>query len=150
MGAFIVEFGYSYIMISIETDDILFSILHENAALKAGISGGIYTLGERPDDSVKEDVVCNCLALTQDVPQSGTSNVNIHVADTLLTIKGKQQYKAARERLRDITKLVIAAIKAARIEGLTLNVYAETIIAEPDIHQHYNNIRVDWNIQITD
>ena len=68
-------------MQSIETDDILFEILNASAELKAALSGGIFVQGERPDNSGKEDVVINNLFLNHEVPQTGTSNVNIHVPD---------------------------------------------------------------------
>lgn len=136
-------------MQSIETDDILFEILNASAELKAELSGGIYVQGERPADSEKEDVVINCLTLTHDVPQSGTSNVNIHVPDKKSKIRGKEQRKADRERLRLLTSIVLAVLKSAKVTGLTLKVSAETVIKEPEVFQHYNNLRVEWNIQRT-
>jgi len=36
-----------------------------------------FVQGERPDNSGKEDVVINNLFLNHEVPQTGTSNVNI-------------------------------------------------------------------------
>lgn len=137
-------------MQSIETDDILFEILNASAELKAELSGGIYVQGERPADSEKEDVVINCLTLTHGVPQSGTSNVNIHVPDKKAKIRGKEQRKADRERLRLLTSLVLAVLKSAKVTGLTLKVSAETVIKEPEVFQHYNNLRIDWNIHLTD
>lgn len=137
-------------MQSIETDDILFEILNASAELKAELSGGIYVQGERPDESEKEDVVINCLTLSHDVPQSGISNVNIHVPDKKTKIRGKEQRKADRERLRLLTSLVLAVLKSANITGLTLKVSAETVIKEPEVFQHYNNLRLDWNIHLTD
>lgn len=136
-------------MQSIETDDILFTVLNGSAALKAQLSGGIYVQGERPDDSKKEDIVVNNLSLTHEIPQSGTSNVNIHVPDKKVKINGKEQYKTDRERLRTLTTLVLATLKAANITGLTLWVSKETIIKEDSIKQSYNNLRIEWNIQIT-
>lgn len=136
-------------MQSIETDDILFTVLNGSAALKAELKGGIYTMGERPDGSTAEDIVVNNLNLTHEIPQSGTSNVNIHVPDEKVKISGKEQYKTARERLRLLTGLVLAALKAANIEGLTFWVSNETTIREEAIKQSYNNLRVEWNIQRT-
>ena len=136
-------------MQSIETDDILFEILNASAELKAELSGGIYVQGERPDDSQEEDIVINNLYLNHEVPQSGISNVNIHVTDTKVKIKDKEQRKAGRERLRKLTALVLQALKTANIEGLTVRVTNEAIIKEPTVYQHYNNIRVEWNIQRT-
>ena len=137
-------------MNSIETDDILFQILNGNAEIKQAITGGIYTMGERPDDSQKEDIVVNNLFLNHTVPQTGTSNVNIHVPDMTLTIGGKQQKKGNRERIRTITGLVLQALKNANVEGLGIRVTNESIIKEPNIFEHYNNIRIDWNIQKTE
>lgn len=137
-------------MLSIETDDILFEILNASTVLKAQLSGGIYVQGERPDDSEDEDIVINCLYLSHDIPQSGTSNVNIHVPDKKTKIRGKEQRKADRERLRLLTSLVLAVLKSAKVTGLTINVANETVIKEPDISQHYNNLRIDWNIHLTD
>lgn len=137
-------------MHSIDTDDTLFQILNASAALKAELTGGIYVLGERPDGSEKEDIVVNNLFINHTIPQTGTSNVNIHVPDMTLTIGGKQQHKANRERLRTLTALVLEALKAANIQGLAIRITNETIIKEPNIPEHYTNVRVDWNIQITE
>lgn len=137
-------------MQSIETDDVLFSILDAWEALKATISGGIYAQGERPDGSAKEDVVINNLYLNHETPQSGISNVNIHVPDKQVRIGDTEQMKADRERIRELTAIVLAAIKSANIPGLTIRVTTETVIKEPGISEHYNNLRVEWNIQVTD
>lgn len=136
-------------MQSIETDDILFAVLNGCEQLKAELSGGIYTQGERPDDSQKEDVVVNNLALTHDLPQTGTSNVNIHVPDKKVKINGKEQYKTDRERIRILTGIVLSALKAANVEGLLFWVSNETIMKEDSIKQSYNNLRIEWNIQRT-
>lgn len=136
-------------MQSIETDDILFSVLSTCTELVTELKGGIYVQGERPDDSQEEDIVINNLYLNHEVPQSGISNVNIHVTDTKVKIKDKEQRKAGRERLRKLTALVLQALKTANIEGLTVRVTNEAIIKEPTVYQHYNNIRVEWNIQRT-
>jgi len=136
-------------MQSIETNDILYNVLNGSEELKAAITGGIYVLGERPDDSEAEDIVINNLFLSHDIPQTGTSNINIHVADMKLKIRGKAQRKADVERIRTITALVIKAVKAANIPGITIRISTETVVKEPNINQHYNNIRVEWNIQRT-
>ena len=129
-----------------DTDAILLQILKADAALVAGISGGIYA-GDRPDSSTLEDITINTPAITQDyLPQAGYSNVNVHVADMKVTIGGVQQYKENRGRLKTIAGLVIQALKAAKIEGLTLTVGMQSTVPEPEIQQHYVNIRIEWNI----
>ena len=82
---------------SIDTDDILFKIVSEAVTSgKVVINGGVFTQGERPDDSEAEDIVINTITVTHDKPQTGTSNVNIYAKDLKLRIKGKEQRKAAR------------------------------------------------------
>lgn len=136
-------------MQAIETDDILFEILNASAELKAALSGGIYVQGERPDNSGKEDVVINNLLLNHEVPQTGTSNVNIHVPDKKVSIDGKEQFKADRERIRELTAIVLSVLKSANISGLTFRIVTETVTKESDISEHYNNLRIEWNIQKT-
>ena len=67
---------------SIDTDDILFKIVSEAVTSgKVVINGGVFTQGERPDDSEAEDIVINTITVTHDKPQTGTSNVNIYAKD---------------------------------------------------------------------
>lgn len=132
-------------MLSFDTDDVLYTVLAASTALRNELTGSIY-VGERPDNSEKEDVAVNNITVTHERPQSGTSNVNIHVPDLRLKIKGQEQTKADRERLRTLTNLVLSVLKAANIEGLTFWVTNETVIKEPALPQHYTNLRIGWNI----
>lgn len=129
-----------------DTDKILFQLLNGSTELKSVITGGVY-IDERPFGSSLEDVVVNTIALTQEyAPQLGTSNVNIHVSDMDVLIGGTTQKKVNRERLHTISEIVMSTLRASNIEGLSLTVTGQTKIAEPEINQHYVNIRVDWVI----
>jgi hypothetical protein len=129
-----------------DTDAILFGILKNDAQLVSMISGGIYA-GQRPDNSIKEDVTVNTIDLTQEYePQIGTSNVNIHVPDKLQTIGSVQMKIEDRIRLKTITSRVIELLRNARFVGLRLIVTNQTTIREAEISQHFVNIRIDWNI----
>jgi hypothetical protein len=130
---------------SFDTDDILFQVLNGSDELKAAIAGGIYT-DDRPLNSEKEDITVNTITVTGNHPQQGTSNVNIHVTDLKLKIRGQEQRMANRERLRRITDMVIRVLEAARVEGLIFWVSNQTTIKEPDIDQHYTNLRIEFNI----
>ncbi len=132
--------------LSLDTDDILYAILSASPELKAAISGGIYNT-DRPEGSDTVDITINTISVNGEFPQGGTSNVNIHTPDKALKIKGQEQRKADRELLRATTRLVVSALEAAAVEGLTFWVSNETIIAEPAIKQHYTNLRITWNIQ---
>lgn len=132
---------------SIDTDDILFKIVSEAVTSgKVVINGGVFTQGERPDDSEAEDIVINTITVTHDKPQTGTSNVNIYAKDLKLRIKGKEQRKADRERLRTIGNALVAYLDAQNIADLEYWIESDTVIKELEVNQHYRNIRISWNI----
>lgn len=130
-----------------DTDNYLFGVLKASSALTTALTGGIYVMGERPDNSIKEDIVINTITLTQDsAPQSGVSNVNIYVADIDVTLSGQKQKKANRKRLKELTTMVLEILTAANIEGLRYWVTNQNTIAERDLSQHFANLRIEWNI----
>lgn len=132
---------------SIDTDDILFKIVSEAVTSgKVVINGGVFTQGERPDDSEAEDIVMNTITVTHDKPQTGTSNVNIYAKDLKLRIKGKEQRKADRERLRTIGDALVAYLDAQNIADLEYWIESDIVIKELEVNQHYRNIRISWNI----
>ena len=132
---------------SIDTDDILFKIVSEAVTSgKVVINGGVFTQGERPDDSEAEDIVINTITVTHDKPQTGTSNVNIYAKDLKLRIKGKEQSKADRERLRTIGDALVAYLDAQNIADLEYWIESDIVIKEHEVNQHYRNIRISWNI----
>ena len=132
---------------SIDTDDILFKIVSEAVTSgKVVINGGVFTQGERPDDSEAEDIVINTMTVTHDKPQTGTSNVNIYAKDLKLRIKGKEQRKADRERLRTIGDALVAYLDAQNIADLEYWIESDIVIKELEVNQHYRNIRISWNI----
>ncbi len=132
---------------SIDTDDILFKIVSEAVTSgKVVINGGVFTQGERPDDSETEDIVINTITVTHDKPQTGTSNVNIYAKDLKLRIKGKEQRKADRERLRTIGNALVAYLDAQNIADLEYWIESDIVIKELEVNQHYRNIRISWNI----
>lgn len=132
---------------SIDTDDILFKIVSEAVTSgKVVINGGVFTQGERPDDSEAEDIVINTITVTHDKPQTGTSNVNIYAKDSKLRIKGKEQRKADRERLRTIGDALVAYLDAQNIADLEYWIESDIVIKELEVNQHYRNIRISWNI----
>lgn len=132
---------------SIDTDDILFKIVSEAVTSgKVVINGGVFTQGERPDDSEAEDIVINTITVTHDKPQTGTSNVNIYAKDLKLRIKDKEQRKADRERLRTIGNALVAYLDTQNIADLEYWIESDIVIKELEVNQHYRNIRISWNI----
>lgn len=132
---------------SIDTDDILYKIITEGVkAGKIKISGIVCPQGERPDNSETEDVVINTIMVTHDKPQSGTSNVNIYVSDKKVKIRGREQHKAYRERLRDIGDAVVGYLEAQNVADLEFWIESDTVVKEQQVCQHYRNLRIGWNI----
>ena len=132
---------------SIDTDDILFKIVSEAVTSgKVVINGGVFTQGERPDDSEAEDIVINTITVTHDKPQTGTSNVNIYAKDLKLRIKGKEQRKADRERLRTIGDALVAYLDAQNIADLEYWIESDIVIKELEVNQHYRNIRISLSL----
>lgn len=132
---------------SIDTDDILYKIVAQ--AVSTGvvkISGIVCTQGERPDDSETEDIVINTITVTHDKPQTGTSNVNIYASDLKVKIRGKEQRKANRERLREIGDALVSYLDAQNIAELEYWIESDIVLQEQQVNQHYRNIRISWNI----
>jgi hypothetical protein len=129
-----------------DTDTYLFGILKGSTAITSAISGSIYA-GQRPLNSTLEDVTINTIVLTQEYePQLGTSNINIHVSDHSVTLGGVQQKVANRARLKAISEVVLTAIRASTIVGVSFTIENQTVIQEAEISQHYVNVRINWFI----
>lgn len=129
-----------------DTETILFNLLNG----KTSMTGGVWTGDDtRPVNDTGEAIVINTIDLLTDVsPQTGTSNVNIYVPDTPKKICGVDCVTSNRPRLRQLTNEVLAVLRDAVIPGLTITPGNESTQDEPNIRQHYVNIRVDWNICI--
>lgn len=132
---------------SIDTDDILYKLIQ--AAVASGevkISGGVFVQGERPDNSEAEDIVINTITITHEKPQTGTSNVNIYASDKTVKIRGKEQRKADRERLRTIGDALADYLDAQNVADLEYWIESDITIKEIEVKQHYRNLRISWNI----
>ena len=129
-----------------DIESIVYQALRSNQTLVNELNGGVY-LGQRPVNSDKEDVVINTIALTQEFkPQLGTSNINIHVADKVVTIGGAQQKVEDRVRLKQLSELVLTTIRAGIVKGMKMVVENQSTLKEPEISQHFVNIRINWII----
>lgn len=133
---------------SFELEQTLYRALNVSA-IKNAISGGIYLGDTRPVDSNDEDITINTITITTDTcPQTATSNVNIHVADVETKVNGKVHMVANRIRLKALSDKVLNQLRITQFTGMKIVPMMMTVLDEPSIHQHYANIRIDWNIQI--
>lgn len=132
---------------SFDIDTIVFRMLNV-PTVKNAISGGIYKVDDRPEDSQDEDICINTISSTQDfLPQIATSNVNIYVADVPKKVKGKSMMKANTTRLKAITTNVMQVLRETKIPGLLFKVDSQSTLSETNMKQHFVNIRISWNIQ---
>ena len=130
-----------------DLDEILFRLFNSSTQLKSVISGGIY-LGQRPDNSEKEDIVISTISITQEYsPQIATSNINIHVSDLLQSVAGKQMRFENRVKIKSISEIVLNLIRESKFEDLTVYLEAQNVIREPVIFQSYSNIRLNWLVR---
>lgn len=132
---------------AIDTDDILYSLIKRAIDTKAvRITGIVCPEGDRPEDSQREDIVINTIALTHDKPQDGTSNVNIYVPDRRVKVQGKEQRTADRDRLQQIGDDLVSFIEAQNLPDFEMWIESDTILREDTPRQHYRNLRIKWNI----
>lgn len=125
-------------------DTILSNLLKELPGVVSKVSGGVYSLGGRPDDSQDGDTVVSSIDSTQEhLPQSGTSNVDVHVSDMGVQIKEKRQKRASRKRLRTISTIVLRTLKTVRFDGLAAVMMSQMVLNESSLSRHYVNIRID-------
>lgn len=124
----------------------LFQILNGNTALKSALSGGVYKK-QRPMNSTKEDVVINTISVSMtSTPQVARSVVNIYVSDLDVTIESQAQKLPNDSRMKTLADLAIAALKGTKIDGVSMYISQMGNIPEPEIYQHFVNLRVDWQI----
>lgn len=126
-----------------QTDTLIYKILTQSRRLDI-ISGGIFTAGERPDDSRGEDIVINNISFEHSRPARGVSNINIHVPDIEVNINGTPQRKADRDRMQEIADAVISVLESTTIDGVKITLSSSQVFAEET--GHYLNLRYDWLI----
>jgi hypothetical protein len=128
----------------IDIESVIYDILNV-PSLKGLISGDVYTSGDRPTNSGKEDVEINTIALTQEpYPQEGVSNINIYVPDIVVNLDGEQQQKADKTRLKLILEKVKSLLSNTKAKHVMIQIESENIIQDKDIQQHFVNLRITY------
>lgn len=114
-----------------------------NSPLTSLISGGVYR-DVRLNGSGFEDIVINCLGLTGDWMQRGICNVNIHVPDLLISKGAVKQYVKDVVRIDTLASQAVTTLKEFYTQNYFFKLANQSVIPQPDIHQHYINIRIDF------
>ncbi|MCF2498400.1 hypothetical protein [Dyadobacter chenhuakuii] len=127
---------------ALDQDTEIFKLLSV-PGITSMISGAIYKEG-RPSDSELEDLVINTITTGDGTRQFGVSNVNIYVKDISALIGGKQQFLANTARLITLTNLVKPLLEETDGDDFALWIESTRIVKEPEINQHFINIRIEF------
>lgn len=117
-------------------------------AIGTTLTGGVYKL-ERPRGSKVEDIVVSSLPITEGVgPQVATCNVNIHVPDIDIGIAEEPHKVANNARLKELADILITALDegVSAAGDYTYRVTNQTVIEEPELGEHFFNLRLELRI----
>lgn len=124
--------------------DVIFDKL-KSGTLVSEINGEIYK-DRRAANSIKEDVVINCITLNNTQLQQGVVNVNIHVPN--LSIKKNKvidDSQPDRSRLNALANIALDDLTETYGTDYNFNVQqAPLLIRDESGGDHYVNIRLDF------
>lgn len=130
---------------TLDLDSALYRVLNIPAVTSV-ISGKVYTTN-RPDDSVLEDIVISTITLGDGTLQAGVTNVNVYALDLEQKSGSKSYFVANKARLSTISKSVIPLLEEAYGDDYNMWIEWTTVVAEPEIKQHYLNIRIEFRFE---
>lgn len=120
---------------------IFFKILDQSPELREVYAGDVF-VGESPENYDSENITINTINVRHGKPQTGTSNINIHVPDVLIEVDGVEQYVADENRINDIVSVVVSVLESAVVTEFGFKITNESTIENG--HEHYVNLRLDW------
>jgi len=118
----------------------VFKLINVNS-VKSTLTGGIYKY-RRPANSTKEDIVINTPSLSDGTRQLGVVNVNIYVPDIQQIVNGTPVFLANTSRIETLTNLVKPFLEETDGDTFALWIDHFEMFDEPDINQHFMNIRL--------
>jgi len=134
---------------ALDQSTAIYKVLKADSGIAYAISGGIFKT-VRPANSVLEDIVVNTITLGDGSLQRGVSNVNIHVADLAQTIQDKTFYVPNEARLTTLTNLIEPLLRDHFGEDCSFYITNTSLISEPEINQHYMNLRINFIFENTE
>lgn len=120
---------------------VLYKLLNGSTSLRSVFTGEIY-IHESPDNINYENITINTLNVSHGMPFTGTSNINIHVPDLLISYNDVEQYVADENRINELTTAVIDILENEIINECNIKITNESILENGQ--EHYANIRIDW------
>lgn len=134
-----------------EAVDAIYKVLNDGG-FESLITGRMYKDVERPTGSTKEDVVINCLPMSNDQVQLATINVNIYVPDLEIKVDSKPQFIKNTMRLKSLADAAISLLEFVADDLHDFYIESQGVVPELSIHQHYVNLRIQYkyyNLQNT-
>lgn len=124
-----------------DAENVLYAVLTDSNLLTA-VTGTLekwYRTGEG-----NEDVVINSLPMSANQTQRCVLNVNVYVADLHLKIGGKMQYQPNMARLHELAIMAVEVLQEGYGEGYNYWLENQHTVEQPETHEHYINLRVDF------
>lgn len=127
---------------TLEIIEIMYDEL-KGSELDISASGGLYKL-QRPLGSTKEDIVINCLPVSNEQIQRATVNVNIYAQDIPIRVDGVQQHAPDIDRLQFLAAKAVHKLESIYYPGYSLVITQQSVIKEEAVNQHFINIRIEF------
>lgn len=124
---------------TLDQSDAIYRLLNVPGVTSA-ISGKVYS-DDRPLDSDLEDVVIKSMTLADGMRQFGVALVNIHVKD--IELSGVPGKLANKTRLKAISRVIVPLIEETDGEDFALWVESSSTIPEPEVDQHFLQLRLE-------
>lgn len=128
-----------------EATEMFVQMLMADTDLTEMLQGRIYNRKRSDGRETEECIVVNTPWVNHRRPQSGYTNINIHVPGETHTIDGVQQIQPNTERMGNLTNIVLSLLDNAEYpNGFSCSSMQENAMVEDVRSEDYNNIRIDW------
>ena len=115
------------------------------SALRDAVNGDIYLQGARPIGSNKEDIVISFMDGLDAQIQTGIVTINIYVPDI---DNGTGVLVKNTSRCRELERIAYNSVKQFKSYGYYFSLgWLITSFPEPDIHQHFVNVRIRFKLK---
>lgn len=116
------------------------------STIEGEVSGGVYFEGDRPTDSMLEDVCIACSTASAEQVQQGVAKVNIYVRDIDNGTGHLVKNKGRLLELGPIAELIVSLLNGADTDyAWSLSPAPQTIIQEAT-QEHFLNINLNFKL----
>lgn len=127
-------------MITTNINNIFYQVL--NTKPLTDLIGGEVFNGNRPLDRNEEDITIIAISVSTSRPQTGETEIHVHVPDTKIVSGGIAQQTANTAKLDELSKAVEQVLSEAVITGLAFKVDSKSTL-ETAI-DHFVSLRLSW------